>query len=277
MVLDRGLAVERRVDPGKMRRIEVVLDRELPVRAHVETELAVGRRRVQALLVAGAPEPLEALRERPDPGLEGLRVAREVDEHEIQPDRASHLPKTVRGAVEPARLVHTEPADAGRSHETPFEVVGPAMVGAPDRALHSAGLPDELVAAMRAHVVEHAYRPGGRADHEERDVDESNRAEIARPRHVRRVSEAGPRGGEDPFALEPEEFRARVGTVGEPGRLPDGPLDRGAELGDRKVCGHRRSRRSGRLVPAGARIEYNVRPSPIFESRASDGRTSARR
>ena len=266
VVLERGLAVERRVDPGKMRRIEVVLDRELPVRAHVEAELAVGGGRVQAPLVARAPEPLEALREGPDPGLEGLRVAGEVDEHEIQPDRAPHRPQAVRGAVESVRLVHPEPADVGGSGQPAFEVVGPGVVRAPDGALHPAGLPDELVAAMRADVVEHAHGPSGRAGHEERHPEESHRAEISRPRHVRGVPEAGPRGGEEPVALEPEELGARVGTVGEPGRLPDGPFDGGAELGDRKVCGHRRSRRSRRLVPAGARIEYNVRPLPIFES-----------
>ena len=240
VVLERGLAVEGRVDPREVGRVEVVLDRELPVPAHLEADLAVGGGRAQAPLVPRPAQPREALRERSDPGLEGRRLPGEVDEHEVQPDRAPHLPEPVRGAVEALRLVHPEAAEVRGPDETPPKVVGPGVVGAPDGPRPPSGLPDQLGAAMRAHVVEHAHRPARRADHEERQAEEPGRAEVARPRDVRRVSEAGPRGGEDAFALDPEEVEARIGAVGEPGRLPDGPFDSGREGRDREVRAHRR-------------------------------------
>ena len=216
----------------------------------------------QAPLVPRPRQPLEAARERFDPGLEGLRVAGEVDEHEVQPGLASYLPEPVRGAVEAGRLVHAEAADVGGPDETPSKVVGPGVVRAPDGALGPPGLPDELVAAMRADVVEHAHRPAGRVDHEERHAEEPGRAEVARPRNVRRVSEAGPGGGEDAFSLEPEELGARIGTIGEPGGLPDGPFDRGRELRDREVRGHRRfaGGRCPACLPAVRRLG---RPGPL--------------
>ena len=241
VVLEGRLSVEGGVDPRKVRRIEVVLDRELPVPLDVEAELAVGGGGMEAPFVARPPETLEALREGPDPGLERLRVAGEVDEHEVQPHPAPHRPEPVPGAIEAVRLVDPEASEVGGADQPAFEVVGPGVVRAPDPALHPAGLPDELVAAMRADVVEHAHRAARRADHEEGHAEEVHGAQVARPRHVRRVPEAGPGGREDPFELEPEEVGARVGAVGKPGRLLDGAFDRGGELGDGKVRGHRRS------------------------------------
>ena len=239
VVLEGGLAVEGRVDPGKVGRIEVVLDRELPVPLHVEAELAVGGGRAQAPLVTRPPENLEALREGADPRLERLRVAAKVDEHEVQPHPAPHRPEPVPGAIEAFRLVDSEASEVGGSDQPAFEVVGPGMVRAPDPALHPDGLPDELVAAVRADVVEHPYRVALRANHEERHADDAHGPEIPRPRHVRRVAEAGPRGREDPLELELEEVGVRVGAVGKPGRLLDGTVDHGGELGDGKVRGHR--------------------------------------
>ena len=166
----------------------------------------------------GTVEVVPALGHRRDEGLEGRRVAAQVDEHGVEPCGGPHRLQAMLRALEAFARVAVGAADHGRRAKRAVQVVGPGMVGAADRAARPRGLVHQHHAAVAAHVVEDVHLTIASAQHEERQAGEFERHGIAHLRHAPACADAGPGAGQEHILLPLGEGVRHIGLVRQPAR-----------------------------------------------------------
>src|SRR3989442_1089229 len=218
------------MDHGAMQALRVVLEDELPVRAHVVVDAAGGAQVRDVEAREPADEGRERLRER-------LGVRREVDQQEPLPLGQGWGAERVIPLVEAFHLAHVGGAD-----ELAVEGVGPGVVGALDR-LGQAAAP--LLAQPRpsvaADIVMRPQRTALVAQHDHalaRDVGEEV---VSRVGELRGAAHAHPAPSENPLHLLREDLGRRVVAPRQGARaLP-------VHLGGLEEGGHGRS--TGTITP----------------------------
>jgi len=214
--------------PGQVIALAVVLDRQLPVRLHIEVHGPADLAAVAHQVEVVGPPPL---RQRRDEVREGRRVLGQVDEHQVGPDRAAHPPQAVPAPIERGVVVDVLPAEVRRrGQRAGLQLVAEGVVGAAQAALHPLRLADQLHAAVAANVVVDLHRALVVADHHQRHAQHVHRLRIALARQGGRRADAGPGAREEHRRLIVQEVRIDVGLVGQAARRLDRLLHRGQGL-----------------------------------------------
>src|SRR2546430_2295986 len=218
------------MDHGAMQALRVVLEDQLPVRAHVVVDASAGAQRRDV-------EPREPADERRERLGERLGVRREVDHEEPLPLGERRGAERVVLLVEAFHLAHVGGAD-----ELAVEGVGPGVVGALDR-LGQAAAP--LLAQPRppvaADVVMRPQRAALVAQHDHALARDLGEEVVPGLGELRGAAHAHPAASEDPLRLLREDLGRRVVPSRQGARaLP-------VHLGGLEKGGHGRS--TGTITP----------------------------
>ena len=169
------------MDPGKVIGLAVVLDRQLPVTAHLQRHAGITVARTQHLESAGAGQAHHALAQRGDVLIKRRRIAGQVYKQDTEELGASNRLETMVRVIETGAGVLSHAADVRRRFQVAAQRVRPAVIAAGNHARNVEGLGDELDAAMTADIVEHTQLTATVAGHEQRQAHEFERI-CTRPR-----------------------------------------------------------------------------------------------
>src|SRR3989475_3830276 len=218
------------MDHGAMQALRVVLEDQLPVRAHVVVDAAGGAQGRDVEPREPADERRERLRER-------LGVRREVDREEPLPLGQREGVERVVPLVEALHLVHMGGAD-----ELAVERVGPGVVGALDRLGQVAPpLLTQPRPSVATDIVMRPQRAALVAQHDHALPRHVGQEVVPRLGELRGAAHAHPAASEDPLRLLREDLGRRVVPPRQGARaLP-------VHLGGLEKGGHGRS--TGTITP----------------------------
>ena len=232
--------------------VEILVD-QLPVALHVEIQPA-GMAQGGEVVGCGAPgEGLPML-------LEGRRLAGDVDEDEVVPQRMAHRhqPRRVGAGVAVVAAAAVEMRPCAQPAVQP---VGPAVIGAGQQLPVPARRGHHHRAAMAADVVEDADGALAVAQDEQRHAGHLHRAGIALAGDV--VAEAGQHPGarEDALVLRLQPVGTGVAAVGKAAALAGGGIEAGQHVVVQDVAGECEAHGRLRCRPAQHRPPPRAEPA----------------
>ena len=214
MVLKTRIAVQRRVDEGKVIGLAVILDGELPVAVEREADRGIGAGMDKRLL-----EFPPAFDQRRGGLLEGRGLAADIHEDDIAPQMRANADQRQVACLDAVMAVDVGPADMRRAAQIPVEIIGPGVIRAGDRAAKLHRFLDKDHAAMTADILEHVDVAGRVADHQHRNAEKGHRPWPCRGWRCPCRSRSPPSRRETPCPVRGGTFRHRHSSRSE-GRSP---------------------------------------------------------
>ena len=188
VILDTGIAVQAGVNPGQVIGIVVVLDDQLPVALKRQLPFGIGTGGIDLLM----GKVLPAVAQGTDMVGEVRRLARQVHENQVEPDRRAHRLERELVAVERRATVGIGFVDQRRGTELAGQVVSPGVVGTAHHLADIAGLGHQLQPAMAADVVKDLDAAFLVAQQQQRNTQQAVGPRVAGLRDVLAGADAGP-------------------------------------------------------------------------------------
>ena len=208
MVLQPRIAVQGRVNEGKVVGLAIILDREFPVAVEREADRGIGAG-MDKRMVELAP----AFDERGGRFFKGRCRAADIHENDVAPDMRANTDQRQITGFDAVMAVDIGAADMRCAAQIAVEIIGPGVIGAGDRSPQPDRFLDQDHAAVSADILEHVDSAVGVPDHQHRNAKKRYRFRHAGRCDVLAEPDRGPAVAEHPVLFLSEHAGIDIAFV----------------------------------------------------------------